>query len=67
MEGRLVDVMTVRVLDGPLGGNSYELGGEPGEVIVLNSAAGVCNYQCTLVDDGELALIYLGPADPVQD
>ncbi len=48
----------VRVIGGPLDGGVYELPGEPGAPINLNTAAGVCIYQ--FEEDGTLT--YVGPA-----
>ena len=52
----------VHVLGGPLDGNSYDLPGEEGSPIELNSAAGVCVYQFELTESGERVLKYLSPA-----
>lgn len=56
-----------QVLDGPLGGNAYDLEGEVGESIDLNSAAGVCTYEFVLSEEDEVVLRYVGPATPSDD
>lgn len=53
----------VRVFGGPLDGGIYELHGEPGSLIDLNTAAGVCTYQFAISDqDQRIVLNYVGPA-----
>jgi hypothetical protein len=55
----------VRVFGGPLDGGVYELEAEPGALIELNSAAGVCTYQFGTGQGGEHILQYIavGPLD----
>ena len=52
----------VRVIGGPLDGGVYDLDGEAGAAINLNSAAGVCLYEFGTSDEEELILNYIGPA-----
>ena len=53
---------SVRVFGGPLDGNSYDLPGDVGSTVELNSAAGVCVYQFASSGNGERILNYVGPA-----
>ena len=54
---------TVRVFGGPLDGGIYELYGEPGSLINLNTAAGVCTYQFATSDQNEQIIVkYVGSA-----
>ena len=52
----------VLVVGGPLDGNKYDLPGDVGGTIELNSAAGVCVYELALAEDGTKIASYLGPA-----
>ena len=52
----------IHVVGGPLDGNEYELAGEVGDVISLNTPAGVCAYEFKISPEGETSLHYLGPA-----
>lgn len=54
----------VRVIGGPLDGNVYELKGQVGERIDLNSAAGVCVYEFATTEDRSLVLYFVGPGWP---
>jgi hypothetical protein len=54
----------IRLVGGPLHGNRYDLVGEVGDRIDLNSPAGVCAYEFSVSPEGETALTYVGPASP---
>jgi len=54
----------VRVVGGPLDGNVYELQGDIGEQIELDSAAGVGVYEFAKSENGETVLNFLGPGWP---
>lgn len=58
---------SVQVVGGPLDGHQYDLKGAAGELIELNSAAGVCVYQFAQSDNDELILHYIRPASPRKD
>lgn len=52
---------SVRVFGGPLDGGLYELDGDLGSLINLNTAAGVCTYQfATSGQDEQVILNYIG-------
>lgn len=54
----------IRLVGGPLHGNQYDLAGEVGDRIDLNSPAGVCEYEFTMSPEGAIGLTYTGPAGP---
>ena len=55
---------SVRVFGGPLDGGLYELDGDLGSLINLNTAAGVCTYQFGTSESGAPILDYIGVRPP---
>ena len=58
-------VERVRVLGGPLHGNTYAVTTPPAAAVAMESLAGTFIYRYTSVDGGEPQLQYVGPAAPV--
>jgi hypothetical protein len=59
----------IDLVGGPLDGKEFDLAGEAGDRIDLNSPAGVCVYEFALSPEGRMSLVYVGPAeqDPTKD
>lgn len=54
----------VRVFGGPLDGGVYDLDPEPGALVELSFAAGVCTYQFGTSESGAPILDYIGVRPP---
>jgi hypothetical protein len=58
-------VERVRVVGGPLHGNTYAVTSRPDAAVAMESLGGTCIYRYTSVGGGEPLLQFVGPAAPV--